>query len=153
MSADLDLNTTPSSPDTTAPADPQATRLSIRERILAADDITTETMEIPEWGVTVAVRTMTGAARAEMLVSASDPTTGEVNYQTLYPQVIVASVIDPETGESVFTVEDVNALNLKSAAVVERVAQAGMRVSGMTKEAEKELGNDSATQSGGSTSN
>lgn len=116
--------------------------LSLRDKILAADDIATEPVEIPEWDVTLHVKSMTGKARAQMLREAADPETGEMDYEKLYPQVIAATVVDPDTGEYVFTSSDVDALNLKSGAVLERLASAGMRVSGMTKEAEKELGKD-----------
>lgn len=124
----------------------------LRTAILSADDITTEPVEVPEWGCTLHVKSMTGSKRAEMLKSAAGED-GTMDYARLYPQVVIATVTDPETGEYVFTANDQDALNLKSGAVLERLAQAGMKISGMTGDSEKELGKDSSSESGGSTSN
>lgn len=125
---------------------------SLRDQILAADDIATEPVEIPEWNCTLHVKSMTGKARAQMLKQAADPETGEMDYERLYPQVIVATCVDPETGEYVFTNDDTEALNQKSGSVLERLATAGMKISGMTGASENDLGKGSSSESDGSTS-
>ncbi len=129
-----------------------AETLDLRSLVLAADDIVTEPVEVPEWKVTLHVRTMTGSARADMLNAASDPETGQMDFKSMYPNIIVATVVNPDTGVPIFTPADVDLLNQKSGKALERVAQAGMKISGMGEEAEKALGNDSSAESGGSTS-
>ena len=37
--------------------------MNLRESIIAANDLKRESVEVPEWGVTVYVRTMTGEER------------------------------------------------------------------------------------------
>ena len=41
--------------------------MSIRDQIIAANDIQVELVEIPEWDVTILVKSMTGAERGQML--------------------------------------------------------------------------------------
>lgn len=124
----------------------------IREQILAARDIRSETVAVPEWGVTVEVRGLTGTQRARLMKNGFDAR-GAVDFERLYPELIIASVFDPETGEPVFGDADREALNAKSGAALEQVAQAAMRISGLSPDsgaqAEK---NSSATPSDASTS-
>ncbi len=118
-------------------------QLSLRDRILAAEDIQIEQVEVPEWGVTVEVRGMDGAARARYMEMFRDDD-GRINYVALYPTAIIECVFDPGTGVRVFQEGDEAAINTKSGKALERVAGVVMRLSGMNEEAEKEAGNDSS---------
>lgn len=109
--------------------------MSLRDKILAADDIQTEAVEIPEWGVTVEVRGMNGADRSRILEKAADSADGRVDIQTMYVETVIASTYDPESGEPVFTPDDRSALLGKSAAALDRLAAVGMRLSGMDERA------------------
>lgn len=115
---------------------------SLRDAILAADDLTSEILEIPEWGVTVEVRTPTAGDRAR-LFKIGTTADGTVDPELLYPMLLVSTVCDPDTHESLFTLDDAEALNAKSGAVVERVANVAMRLSGMTPDAVDEGKGDS----------
>ena len=127
--------------------------MSLRETILAANDIESEIVDIPAWGVQVEVRSMDGRSRAKMLASAAGEN-GEVNLENLYPEMVILCSFDPETGERIFEPSDTDALLAKSAGPLEQVALAAMRVSGMTKDALDVEGKDSlSTESTGSTSN
>lgn len=138
-----------------APSAPTPT--DIRASILASDDITVTPIEIPEWGITdlttVAVKSMTGKTRAEMLKSAMDPETGEMDFANMYAEVIIATLVTLPDHLPVFSTNDRNLINQKSGAVLERVAGEGMKVSGMDSKAEERLGKDSSTENGGSTTN
>lgn len=116
--------------------------MSLRDRILAADDIGAQTIEIPQWDVTVEVRTMSAGRRSRMLQTCSLGD-GTVDLDRLYPMLIVATVFDPETGERVFEEADIPLLQEKSAGAIEFVAQAAMKMSGMTAQAIDEEGKDS----------
>lgn len=109
---------------------------ALRESILTADDLPTEEFPVPEWGVTVLLRGMTAEQRAMMFENHSDPESGDLDTVALYPAVLVRCMYDPETNEPIFSEADIGPLNRKSAKVVERVANACLRLSGMTKEEE-----------------
>ena len=113
---------------------------SIRERIKAAQDTTTEVVEVPEWDVKIEVRSMTGRERAQMMQQAFDQEAGEVIIERFYPEVVIATAFDPETGEKVFQPGDGEWLNAKNAGALERVAQVGLRLSGMDREAKERAG-------------
>jgi len=113
--------------------------VSLRDQIIAADDIGKETVHIDIWDVDVEVRTMTAAERSKMLNSAMDDS-GNIDLEQLYPRILIATVFDPESGEQVFSGDDVSALQNKSAAAVEKVAQKAMALSGLTPEAVDEAG-------------
>jgi hypothetical protein len=118
--------------------------VSIRDRILTSDDIPSELVEVPLWGVTLEVRGMTGSDRATMLKAAMTPE-GGVDLQAFYPEIVIACSYDPETGERVFVASDRDSIMAKSGKAIDAVATVGLRLSGMTEDTKKDLGKDSST--------
>jgi hypothetical protein len=127
--------------------------VSLRDQILAANDIPSEKVPVPEWGVTVEVRGMTGAERTRIMDKAVDQQ-GGINLQFVYPEIVIATSFDNETGEQIFKPSDRDTLLSKSAVALDRLAQVGMRLSGFTQDSADEAGKDSsATAIEGSSSN
>lgn len=128
--------------------------MNLRDKILAAQDIPTETVTIPEWDVTLLVKGMSAGDRIELMQTAFDVNTGQVNMSIVYPDVAVACAFDPETGEPVFTDEDKTAILSKSSAAVEKLANVGLRLSGIGKDEQDAAGKDSSnTENADSSSN
>lgn len=127
---------------------------NIRDQVRESDDIESEQITVEQWNnVTLEVRSMTGRARARMFKGISNVDSGEVDIEKMYPEIIVNTCYDPETGERVFSEEDVDWLNTKSSGALEKVARVGMRLSGMDRQAETEAGKLSkAEENGDSTS-
>ena len=117
--------------------------MSIRDLILAAQDIPSESVDVPEWGVKVEVRGMTGAERTRIMDKAVGQT-GDVNLQCVYPEIVIATSFDPESGEQIFSPNDRDALLAKSANALDRLASVGMRLSGFTQESADVAGKDSS---------
>lgn len=117
--------------------------VSLRDQIMKAKDISGELMEIKEWGVKVEIRTMTARQRARVMENAIDPITGKSSISVIYPEIAIACVFDPESGEPVFTNDDKDALLEKSGAVLEKIASKAMTLSGLTEEASASLGKGS----------
>jgi len=117
--------------------------VSLRDQILAVKDIATESVEVPEWKLTVEVRGMTAAERTRIMNLAMKDG-GDLDLQMVYPEIVIATSFDPETGMQVFEPSDRDALLGKAATAVDRIALAGMRLSGFTKEAADEAGKDSS---------
>ena len=118
-------------------------KLSLRDRIASAEDIDVETIEVPRWGVTLEVRGMTGKSRSVFteLFASED---GTIDYEAMYPSLLIATCFDPETKEQVFTQDDAAMLNSKSGKALEDLAQVAMRLSGLGKQAENDLGKSSS---------
>lgn len=106
---------------------------NLREKILASQDIQQETIEVPEWGCSLLVKSMTGKERSFLFTTAID-SKGKLDFEKAYPIILIASVFDPETGEKVFGAADMDVLNSKNAAAMERVAKVAMRLSGLDSE-------------------
>jgi len=117
--------------------------VSIRDQILAKQDIPSEMVDVPEWGVKVEVRGMTGAERTRIMDKATQ-NAGDVNLQFVYPEIVIATAFDPESGEQVFKPNDRDALLAKSATALDRIAAVGMRLSGFTAESANDMGKDSS---------
>lgn len=111
--------------------------MSLRDKILACDDIQRELVEIPEWGVILEVRGMNGADRSRIIEMVSDEQ-GNVSVGTMYVETVIASTYDPESGERVFSPSDRDALTAKAASAIDRIAKVGMRLSRMDGEATEE---------------
>jgi hypothetical protein len=120
--------------------------MSLKDSIFAADDIPSESVDIPEWGVTVQVRGMSLQARERIgdiaQKSLADAKAGKDADPVFSASVVVATVFDPDTGEQVFTAADIASINAKSAKVVGRLADIGSRLSGLSEEAQTEAGKD-----------
>jgi hypothetical protein len=110
--------------------------LSLQD-IIAADDIQTEYVEVPEWGGTVRVRGLTGEERnrvfgAIRVYGKQIKDEDEANTQ-FYARVIAASLID-DNGKLIAGQNAVPALLKKSGAALNRVWQVCRRLSGFTDE-------------------
>ena len=128
--------------------------MSLRDKIMAAEDIPSESVSVPEWGVDVLVKGMSAGERIRLMQNAFDQNTQQVNMSIVYPDVLVACTFDPKTGEAVFSDEDKSAILAKSSAAVERLANVGLRLSGIGKDEQDEAGKTfSNTQSDDSSSN
>jgi hypothetical protein len=101
-----------------------------REQILAANDRKTDVVDIPEWGGSVKIRSMSGAQAEEFKKLSDDDALSEV--QTLI-KVISMSALDDE-GKQLFTDADLEALADKSISVLNTVAEACMAVNGFVEE-------------------
>lgn len=112
--------------------------MNLREKIFSADDITKELVEVPEWGVTVELRSMTANERAGMTEQASRGGGEKIDIKLMYALTLIASVYDPESGLPLFTIADKEALLSKNGAVVERLATKAMGVSGLSEKAVEE---------------
>jgi hypothetical protein len=116
--------------------------VSIRDQILSAKDSHSELVEIPEWGVTVQIQSMSGAARAVLMQEAMQ-TGGNINMAKVYPDLIIQTCLDPETGEPVFTEDDREAILSKNGAILDRLAEVATRLSGFNDSAVDDAGKDS----------
>lgn len=106
--------------------------MSLRDKILKASDIAQEDVEVPEWDVTIRVMSPTGRERLRLIQGSM--VDGEVDIEKMTAAVVIATATDPETGEKIFTADDVDALLEKSGKAFERVSAAAMRVSGMNED-------------------
>lgn len=134
--------------------DALATRkLSLAEQILAIDDIERRAVPVPEWGVTIEMRSPDGEERAALLdslLTIKDIATGTVEMKDLRmaaPAVIAACAYDPETGERLFEFEPgtLAALAHKNGAVLDRLATIGLELCGLNEGAVEEAKKGSST--------
>lgn len=117
-----------------------AKKLLGREAILAANDLPTEDVNVPEWGGVVRVRTLTGAQRDafEAEIVTTNGRKVERNTYNIRAKLVAASVVG-EDGKLLFSRADVEALGAKSAAALDRVFDAASRLSGISDEDVQEL--------------
>ena len=109
-------------------------------------------MKVKEWNIEVEVRGMTGAERTRILDLAQGD--GGMNLQMVYPEIVISTAFDPESGEQIFSPADRTALLSKSANALDTLATVGMRLSGFLAETSNDLGKDSSeTAIEGSSSN
>lgn len=126
-----------------------------RDAILAADDLPAEEVDCPEWGGTVVVRGLTGAQRDEWEASTTvvRGKTAVRDTANARAKLVALCVVDHESGEPLFTRQDVDALGRKSGAALGRVFGVAARLSGLGDEEVDELeGNSSAPPGEGSPS-
>lgn len=118
----------------------QAVNMLTREQILESNDIQEEIIEVPEWGGSVKVRGMTGVERDKFEASTfkGKGKNLQLNWQNIRAKLVASTVVNG-VGHLMFTDQDVAALGKKSAVGLDRVFEAGQRLSGITKEDVEDL--------------
>jgi hypothetical protein len=102
--------------------------LLTKSAILEAADLPHEDVSVPLWGGTVRVRTMTGQERDQFRAAiASDE---GVPLGRFSAALLAATCID-EDGERLFTMEDMEQLQAKSATSLDAPAAVAMRLNGL----------------------
>jgi len=118
---------------------------NLRDQIRSASDMESEAVEVPEWGVTVEIRTMTGRQRARIMTEMAHGGIENVDVEHLWSSVLTTCIYDPESGENVFTDDDLEWLMTeKSAAVIDRLSRRCLDVSGITEDGADEVGKGSS---------
>ena len=109
--------------------------LLTRDQILAAKDIATKTVEVPEWGGSVLVRGLSGSARdtIESTYTSADGTLDRERFGNFRAAIVSMSIVD-ESGARVFTDADVAAIGEKSSLALGRVFDEAMRLSALRPE-------------------
>lgn len=101
-----------------------------RDQILSAQDIRTESVEVPEWGGSVLVKVMTGTEREELETVIRDRMLlGKVG-ENMRATLVLFTVVD-ESGALLFTQADLPVLAQRSAVALTRVAEAAQRINAM----------------------
>lgn len=123
-------------------------RDEIRQRIRKARPYSSRTVDVPEWDITVEVRSMSLGDRNDMalhMVTAD----GKDNPRQFYPMVIATCTYDAD-GLKVFGPEDLPWLNTLDAHILDRIAKPAMELNGFGEDAkekvEEEAGKSSETQ-------
>jgi hypothetical protein len=103
-----------------------------KDLILAADDLKTIEVKVPEWGGAVLIRGMTGADRDdyESSVISQNGKDVKVNYENMRAKLVAKCIVDEE-GKRVFTDADVAVLSKKSAVAINRVFEAAQKLCGI----------------------
>lgn len=119
-----------------------------KSAILGAADMKHEDVEVPAWGGSVRVRMMSGIERDEFRASiASDE---GVPVGKFSAALLAATCID-EAGDRLFSMEDMESLQAKSAASIDAPAAVAMRLNGLGAAAvEDAVKNSVSDQSGDS---
>ena len=105
-----------------------------KDDILKADDLSQETVPVPEWGGEVIVKAMTGAERDDFECAIHRD--GIKNFDNIRARLCVMSIVD-ESGKKVFSPADIEELGQKNGKALDRVFGVAKRLSGIGK---KEIG-------------
>jgi hypothetical protein len=131
--------------------------LLTKSQILAATDIDTRDISVPEWGGTVRVRGLSGAER-DKFESSFVQFDGKGNRKApnlthLRARLVSMAAVDDQ-GNLMFTEADILSLSNKSASALQRVADVAQAMSGLSDKDVDELTKNSKTATiDGSTSN
>jgi hypothetical protein len=124
-----------------------------RESILAAPDIETLEVDMPEWGGIVLIKPLSGAGRDAFEASVIEEKNGKtvLKSQNFRARLVARCIVD-EDGKRMFADEDITSLGRKSAKALSRLFDEVQKASGMTKEDVAELEGNSEGQEDDSSS-
>jgi len=108
-------------------------KLLTRQDIIAAQDIETETVEVPEWDGAVIVRMMSGSDRdrfEQSLTVVQANGRREANLTNMRSKLVAMCAVD-EQGNLLFGPDEIEHLAAKSAAAIERVFIVAQRLNGL----------------------
>lgn len=119
------------------------------DQILAADDMPTEDVEVPEWKGTVRIRMLSGAERDrfEASIAQQKGKSTKANLENLRARLVAKCAIG-EDGKRLFSDSQAVALGQKSAAALDRVFEAARKLNRMTDDDVAELTEDFPEEDG-----
>ncbi len=109
-----------------------------KDQIFEVNDLKSVSVDVPEWGGSVLVRTMTGQDRDAFdssLFTVNADGTRTTDMSNLRAKLVALTLVD-ESNNRLFEVTDIPRLALKSAAALERVFDMAQRVNGLGAQAE-----------------
>ena len=133
------------------------TKILSKSDIIAAQDLQTQEVPVPEWGGSVRVRSLTGTERDAFETCLVKVVDGKrvPDMDNLRAKLLAATLVD-ENGTPLFSVADVGDLSdlgSKSAAALDRIFGVAQRLNGMAADSvEVAVKNSEPGQSDGSTS-
>lgn len=111
--------------------------------ILESDDRVLEKIEVPQWGGTVWIRSLTASQRDALLQSTVDKATGNISRFTNIRARTVALAVCDSKGQRLFSDGQVEALGRKNSSAIEKVFQAIQKLNGLTPEEVEEMSGNS----------
>jgi hypothetical protein len=123
-----------------------------RDEILAAPDLPTERVAVPEWGGDVLVRGLMADERDQFEAETYEVRgkNVEVNKRGMRARLVAKCLVD-EAGDRLFTAEDIAALGRKSAVPLDRLFGIARRLSGLQPADVEELAGNSGPGRSGDT--
>lgn len=113
-----------------------------KQDILQARDVVKEMLEVPEWGGTIYIRSISAAERGLIEEGAArfkeSKGKNDTFARTFTVKMVSMSVCD-ENGQRLFEDKDIALLQQKNAAVISRIAEVAQRLSGFSKQDLEEL--------------
>lgn len=115
-------------------------KILTRDDILKISDIQIERVSVPEWGGDILVRSMSGTERDQFEASMVEQRgkNRRYNLQNIRAKLASLTICD-ESGERLFTEQDVKELGKKNATALQRVLIVAQKLSGITDEDVDEL--------------
>lgn len=127
--------------------------MSLKDQILAAGDLPTEVVDVPEWDLKLTVRGLSSGERDKYYISRQVIRGGEVvgnDSTNATAKLLVLCIVDDD-GKLVFGPEHAEVLAAKSAAALDRLWKVAARLSGILPEDGERLEKDSAPAPSGAT--
>jgi type IV secretory pathway VirJ component len=115
--------------------------MSLKELILSAPDLKSEAVVVPEWATTVYVSVMNGHERSAWSQKAFD-SEGNLISTNIQATLLVHCLRD-DKGESIFSSDDIEALQRKNSDVLHRLFIVAKRLNGLGGEAVAEAAKNS----------
>ena len=108
---------------------------SIREQIFAAKDIKEEIVDVPEWGVKIKLKSLTGEQGKDAWRKTPKNADGDINNVEYGYFLFIKSAHDVKTDRPLFGDEDLPRLMTKNLGVLARLSQKVTAISGLDLEA------------------
>lgn len=124
-----------------APAPVAAAKKSTKDSIFGSEDTKSELISVPEWGITIRLRGLSGIDRDAYDQSlyetkvVGDKTETVPNLANQRARMLVKCILDAEEGNRVFTDDEAARLGTKNAGVLDRLYTRARFLSGLDKAA------------------
>ncbi len=118
-----------------------------KSEIVSADDLARQVVEVPEWGGAVTVVAWSGTQRDAFEAEYSNRPTA-ARLINVRARIVQRSIIDPTTGELMFTPKEVVELGAKCAIALNRVFEAACKLNGILDADIEELAGNSESSPG-----
>lgn len=104
--------------------------MSLKQQILGKPDTKIVSVEVPDWGMAINVRSFSGHDRAKLMHLKAEAENDPAKMAQLNVHFVILAVCD-DNGTPIFNDKDFEALSNKSATALDTITEAALKLNGL----------------------
>lgn len=110
-------------------AQPKLTLEEKRAKVRTAKSFLSKIVTVDEWDISFEIRSLSLVGKTALVGEQGD--VDSIDIAKVYPELVINTVFDPDSGEQFFSEDDISWLQQQPAGIIEYLGNAGLEISGL----------------------